>query len=127
MRQWGKKRGEGKRSMIIVALGWRNLLLVAGMSLFLIGQAQSAQAAGFTATTGSMIVERNSHTSTRLDDGRVLITGGRLGASTTSLDSAEIYDPATGSFTATGNMSVARRGHTATKLPGRQGADNGRV
>src|SRR6185312_5755065 len=44
-------------------------------------------------------------------DGRVLLIGG-----TPLTMTAELYDPATGTFTGTGNMSVARSSHRATLL-----------
>ena len=70
--------------------------------------------------TGRMITARSYHTATLLADGRVLITGGRLGLAGTAgsdeLDSAEIYDPKTGAFTPTGSMFNTNSGHTATLL-----------
>jgi N-acetylneuraminic acid mutarotase len=70
----------------------------------------------FTAT-GSMTVPRAGQTITMLRDGRVLLTGGVQNAGFRSqLSSAEIYDPAAGTFSATGSMSVPREGHTATIL-----------
>ncbi len=66
--------------------------------------------------TGSMRDERLRHAATLLSDGRVLITGG-VTSDGSELDTAEIYDPATGTFRFTsGRMEVPRAGHTATPL-----------
>lgn len=74
----------------------------------------------FAATTGSLSTERAYHTATLLNDGTVLITGGlNLAGDTlgTPVASAEIYDPATGSFTLlAASMSTGRFFHTATLL-----------
>jgi hypothetical protein len=72
----------------------------------------------FTASTATLNTARGLFTATALNDGRILIVGGIApspGAG--ALASAEIYNPATGTFTFTGSMSVARFGHTATRLP----------
>jgi hypothetical protein len=67
-------------------------------------------------STGSMAAARDSHTATMLPNGKVLIAGGWNG--TASLNSAELYDPASGTFSAAaGSMNAARAYHTATLLP----------
>ena len=69
--------------------------------------------------TGAMNISRNLHTATLLADGRVLVAGGMdqlEGGATRS--SAEIYDPATGSWTLTGSLRRPRAFHTANLLPG---------
>ncbi len=71
----------------------------------------------FTAT-GNMTASRRWHTSTLLNDGKVLIAGGSYpGEGFCCFHAgAEIYDPGTGTFTATGSM-VAQWADTATLLP----------
>jgi len=59
-------------------------------------------------------------TATLLNDGRVLLAGGwvrdQLYYPYVSIDTAELYDPASGQFTAAGKMTMPRSSHTATLL-----------
>ena len=79
-------------------------------------------ATGTFAPTGAMTVERQLHTATLLNNGKVLIAGGirtvMVGSDSQVrlLASAELYDPATGIFTATGDMHEPYS-DTATLLP----------
>ena len=57
---------------------------------------------------------RQSHTATLLLSGKVLVAGGE---NNFPLNSAELYDPATGTWTATGSLATSRSSHTATLLP----------
>jgi hypothetical protein len=56
---------------------------------------------GTFSVTGSMATPRTSHTATLLPDGKVLIVGGLwTHAARAILDTAEVYNPATGTFLA---------------------------
>jgi hypothetical protein len=100
----------------------RTTLGIAACSLaLLVGAAPSAaqQSAGTFTPTGNMTTARAEHTATLLLDGRVLITGGLGRGSGYVLPaerSAELYDPATGTFHATDSMIEPRANHTATLL-----------
>ncbi|MEU9338560.1 kelch repeat-containing protein [Streptomyces sp. NPDC048290] len=63
---------------------------------------------------------RRLHTTTLLADGRVLVTGGTGGTGThpAGLASAELYDPADGTWTTVAALGEARWGHTAVLLDG---------
>ena len=69
--------------------------------------------------TGSMTAPRESHTATLLKSGKVLIAGGHKDRreAMTVYSSAEVYDPAKGTFSATGNMTTVRHKHAASLLP----------
>ena len=68
---------------------------------------------GFLAT-GGMSVARSDATATLLNNGMVLIAGGM--ASGNYLSEAELYNPASGTFTVTGSLNAARELHSATLL-----------
>jgi len=77
-------------------------------------------ATGTFTPTGSLNTARYYHTATLLDNGMVLIAGGfnsSLNPSYPYLASAELYNPATGTFSyTTGTLNTARYNHTATLL-----------
>jgi hypothetical protein len=64
--------------------------------------------------TGALIEGRFGHQATALLDGRVLVTGGYSG--TRTIKSAELFDPATGTWAATASMPDPCRFHEATLL-----------
>ena len=99
-------------------------VLIAGGGNSTSGELASAElydpSTGTFSTTGSMTDPRYSHTATLLNTGKVLVAGGYglMPTCSTSpvLNSAELYDPTTGTFTATGSMNTPRFNHTATLL-----------
>ena len=62
-----------------------------------------------------MLWPRAYHTATLLADGRVLLAGG-FGGRYGTLNTAELFDPATGGLSQAAPMVAARRGHSATLL-----------
>ena len=77
-------------------------------------------AKGTFGPTGSMSTVRELHTATILPNGKVLVTGGIDKAGTVPnthyLSTAEVFDPASGTFTASGNMEIERSEHAAILL-----------
>ncbi|WP_437506872.1 Kelch repeat-containing protein [Sorangium sp. So ce1099] len=65
----------------------------------------------------SMRAPHADHAAVRLDNGRVLVTGGDNDA---AAQVAELYDPAAGTWTATPPMKTTHQQHTATLLPSGQ-------
>src|SRR5204863_449474 len=95
-----------------VAAGDKELVIAGPAS----SQSLSPAYAPFTfGNTGSLNTGRYWHTATSLPNGKVLVAGGYDGVN--YLSSAELYDPASGTWTATGGLGTARFVHTATLLP----------
>jgi hypothetical protein len=103
-----------------------NILVVGGedsaSNILSSAEAYSPTLGRFT-PTGNLNTARGDHTATLLTNGTVLVEGGFAcdpsNCLATSVDmsaSAEIYDPASGSFSVTGNLTTARQVHTATLL-----------
>src|SRR5215831_94909 len=75
---------------------------------------QPSLAGTFTTTIGSLHVPRQFHTTTLLLNGKALVAGGQGVNGETN--SAELYDPATGTSTVISPMNTARFSHAATLL-----------
>ena len=79
--------------------------------------------AGTFTNTGSLATPRSAP-AVLLANGKVLVAGGYTcdaSGNCSSLSSAEVYDPASSSFSGTGSMATPRSGHTMTLL------NNGKV
>jgi hypothetical protein len=70
-----------------------------------------------------MLRERQGHTATALEDGRVFIAGGQRKNQTSASywSETELFDPVEGTYAHGPDMKWTRKGHTATRL------DDGRV
>ena len=65
-------------------------------------------------TVGQLLAARVNAAATRLDDGRILITGGQVGTLISS--DIEIFDPATGDSTFAALLQQPRTGHASALL-----------
>jgi len=81
-------------------------------------------ASGTWSAAGAMTQPRGDHTAALLADGKVLVVGGigpvpgMPSESKAALSNAELYDPASGTWTQLANqMAIERYYHTATLLP----------
>lgn len=102
---------------VLIAGGYDGSAAIATVELY-------DPATGTFTATGSMTISRYQATATLLNNGKVLIAGGWTGGDPAHggvVDSAELYDPNTGTFTATGSMTSLRMIHAATLL------NNGKV
>jgi GH25 family lysozyme M1 (1,4-beta-N-acetylmuramidase)/N-acetylneuraminic acid mutarotase len=84
---------------------------LATLVLLFIGH--SVRAATFV-TNSPLQIARAYHTTTLLQNGKLLVAGGYNGS---PIGFTEIYDPATGTAVTNGALSAARYQHTATLLP----------
>jgi hypothetical protein len=96
---------------VLLAGGWDGTETLSAAELF-------DPATGAFTPTGSMTSRRTLHAAVRLLDGRVLVAGGTMEGplETAPLASAELYDPATGTFSALPDMATPRNGLSATRL-----------
>ncbi len=112
-----------KTPMTTARSGHTMTMLNSGMVLVAGGGTDTAElydpAAGtFAATAGKMTAVRLHHTATLLNDGTVLIAGGVPNEASPSLQTAELYNPTTNSFTPVAAlMQSPRVYHVAALLP----------
>ncbi|HYD52385.1 MAG TPA: kelch repeat-containing protein, partial [Gemmatimonadaceae bacterium] len=101
----------------------RSTAHIATAAVLLLGVACSSQSprSGAVERTGAARLTargtgavRTGHVAALLGNGKLLLAGGAVGGTPTR--SAELFDPATGTFTATGDLIIARVNASATVL-----------
>ena len=105
---------------VLLAGGGRNTDPTSSLSITTSSSERYDTVANSWTLMGNMADSRMAHTATLLKDGRVLVTGGfshpMHPPTGVVLAAAEIYDPATGTWSAAANMSTPRMFHSATLL-----------
>ena len=101
-----------------------NVLLVAGGDFYLQSPERVSPVELFDVDTGEsrlpagkVVAARLMHTATRLFDGRVLLAGGLDAFTNLEVGSAELYDPATETFSRACTLAAERWAHGAASLP----------
>lgn len=103
--------GSGK----VLAVGG---LMYAGGTVYLKSAEIFDPVSGTWTASGSLTTGRSGHTATLLANGKVLVAGGEnVNILPPAVKSAEIYDPAPGTWTVTGSLNAVHFEHTATLLP----------
>jgi N-acetylneuraminic acid mutarotase len=124
----GKWRTTG--SLILTRYRFTATLLTNGKVLVAGGQTNSPTntaelydpSTGTWSLTGSMNKPRAWHSATLLQNGKVLVVGGYESSGyswsgwSNGLDTAELYDPESGTWTITGSLKQGRIAHTTTLL-----------
>ncbi|MBK6460728.1 MAG: hypothetical protein IPF92_06940 [Myxococcales bacterium] len=114
--------GRGLHTASVLASGRVLIVGGAGDGVFGLASAElydlAGGVAGAFAATGAPLEGRFDHTASTLPSGKVLVAGGARAAPTlpTYLSSAELYDPALGTFAATGRMNTPRYRHAEAAL-----------
>ena len=110
-----------RNSHVSVLLPNRKVLVSGGFGASSLAIASSESYDPTTAvwtTAAAMNTARSSPTATLLRNGKVLVSGGQTRlAQPTSIASAELYDPASNSWTTVTPLTTGRSVHTATLLP----------
>src|SRR5688500_8039975 len=99
----GRYSNRGSRTRLVLVAATVLIALSLVLGTISVGYAQNGNA--WKLTNGSMSVVRRHATVTLLLDGRVLIVGGNDLTAASFFNTAEIYDPATETFTPTANRS----------------------
>ncbi|MGC5567825.1 DUF6603 domain-containing protein [Streptomyces sp. FR-108] len=114
--------GAARQSHTLTPLKDGRALAVGGRGTGPLGTAEvyDPLTGSWSGTASALRVPRFGHSATLLPGGRVLVAGGvgtRTGSGGAALASAELYDPATGTWTDAAPMTDARSGHRAVPLP----------
>jgi len=112
----GPTMGTARWGHSATLLNTGDVLVVGGEDGTGASTAELYDGASFAPTADVMSGEhRRGHMAETLGNGQVLIAGG-IGSLNAAVDSAELYDPATGQFTDTDDMTSPRAWATATRL-----------